>query len=205
MEQKKTTKETAIAKTERRINEILEERENGLMELTNIINKADEDIKAAATAEAEAVKTGDVDAYHKAKAAARYAADLKELTQRRSELLREKALISDEEYNELLNGIYSEFKLVIDSSLEQMKGLIDKSIALAESYREKIDKANYTITRLQRDVYKDADRPRQANGEVLYTNSTDKTIKDWRVYNLGIWAANHAVYKDLKAKEEQHE
>ena len=133
--------------------------------------KAQEDMDAAAAAE-------DAKAYSKAKAVRTEAEDSKEMHEIRLNALNSKQMITVEEYDQAVKEVNAELADLDNRKRKQLADLCDQMDAIAQEVDQATRKANEVLRRLQHDVYRDQDRSKDANGNILFYDRETKTAVD---------------------------
>lgn len=184
---------TAAAET---VERILSNRERETADLTEQIKEAAEAIAEFNKAMEEAIVSGDTQAYQAAKAQRRDAEDVKEMLEARLNALDHKALISRTDYEKAVTAIYEEIEALDDQKKQKLVTLSDQMAAEAMELEEATSKANEVLGRLQHEVYRDADRRRTPNGEVIMISSEEKAVDKWPTIawgRLGVTSQQYAA------------
>ena len=151
------------------------------------IAKAAEEMEAATAA-------GDVKAYQKAKAVLRDSEDAKEMHEKRQKALKQKPLISEAEYEKTVAEIFTEIATADNHTRERLAMLSDQMEIAVQELQEAFTRANVVLHQLQHDVYMDADRSRNAKGEMLRLAHEDKKVDKWETVNWGKAGVSHYQY-----------
>lgn len=148
---------------EARINEVLAGVEAQKAECRTKIDKADADMNKAESDMNEALRSGDDVAYISAKEERdRAEASLNVATARLNTFTRG-PLISKEEYESMVSGILSKMGEANDRDKREAVKLCEKLIAITDRNLSMIEEGNALLHRLQYDVYRGADIPRNKN------------------------------------------
>lgn len=175
----------AVSTVENMVKKILSDRASETEALVEQVEKEDQAIAAANSAMEKATTAGDVKAYQKAKAERRDASDAKEMHEARLNALNHKPLISKADYEKAVAEIYSEVAAVENQSKQRIAELSEKMEGEALFLQEAVNAANRALHGLQHDVYRDADRRRDSNGDVLFLAHDEKKIEKWDTINWG--------------------
>lgn len=184
----------SIEKANERITEILANRESEEMDLKGLIEVDKEAIATADQAMEEATNAGNIEAFRKAKAEKQNAADSLEMHERRLATLEKKELIGKTEYEKLCADIFAEVAALEDTTKQKLAKLADEANEAGNALADAINRANSTLRKLQRDVYRCADMPKNGKGETI--NAAGKEIKNWETYDWAKAGVNHAAYKN---------
>ena len=177
---------------EARINEVLAGVEAQVAECRTKIDKADADMNKAESDMNEALRSGDDVAYMEAKEKRDRAEVSLNVATARLNTLTRGPLISKEEYESMVSGILSEMGEANDRDKREAVKLCEKLIAITNRNLNMIEEGNALLHRLQFDVYRGADVPRNPDGEFSlgYTGQREKQFFDrnslfgWTQYGL---------------------
>lgn len=186
----------AITATENRIEEILSGRAAELEALAKQIEQESADIETINREMETATAAGDVEGYRKAKAKRAAVMDGKEMHESRLNALRNKPLITKEEYDKTVSDVFAEYATLDDLTREKLYKLSNEMNAAAEELRKAQIRANEALRRLQDDIYRGADRSiNTKTGELLRLPTEDKRIDKWNTINWGQSGVSHYQYK----------
>lgn len=140
----------------------------------------------------EALVSGDDVAYIEAKEKRDKAEASYQVATSRLNILTRGPLISKEEYESMVSGILSEMGEANDRDKKEAVKLCEKLIAITDRNLSMIEEGNALLHRLQFDVYRGADVPRNPDGEFAlgYTGQREKQFFDrnslfgWAQYGL---------------------
>ena len=181
-----------IKNAKERIIEILAKREAEEATLQKLIEKDIEAVKVAFEAMADATNANDVEAYREAKAAKMEASDAKEMHENRLETLQEKELITKAEYEQLCGDIFAEVAALDDETKKKIAKLAEEASEIGNILCDAINEANATLKKLQFDIYRCADMPKNSSGERIHANV--KAVRYWDTYNWSKAGVNNASY-----------
>ena len=193
----------AVNAVESTVKKILSDRVTETADLAEQVEKETASIAAANKAMEAATTAGDVKAYQKAKADRRDAADAKEMHESRLEALNNKPLISKADYEKAVADIYAEIAALDDQKRQRLAKLSDEMEAEALDLQEAINKANEVLHRLQHEVYRDADRSRNAKGEIMILVHEEKKVEKWNTVNWGKAGVTHYQYTEYTGRKVQ--
>ena len=183
---------------EKRIEVILSNAEKQRVQLQeerqSVANSIDDSIKAMDAATA----AGDTTLYRKAKDKMREYMDAKEMIDKRLQVIAGAPILKEAEYNEMINAVYSEFEELNKAKAKKILALADKMQAEAADLENAINHANNVLYNLQHNVYRNADKPRRADGSIVDTPIFDKKIDNWSAVFLGKAAAANDNYNILQ-------
>ena len=186
----------ATTAVENRIEEILSGRVSELSSLEGKIERESANIEAINQEMETATAAGNADGYRKAKAKRAAIMDGKEMYEARLDALRNKPLITKEEYEKAVSDIFEEFSEIDDLTREKLYKLSNEMNAAAEELRKAQIRANEALRRLQDDIYRCADRSiNTKTGELLRLPTEDKRIDKWNTINWGQSGVSHYQYK----------
>ena len=183
-----------IKNTKERIIEILAKREAEEAALQKLIEKDIEAIKTAFEAMEDATNANDFEAFRKAKAEKQEAADAKEMHENRLETLQARELITKAEYEQLCADIFAEVAALDDETKKKVAKLAEEASEVGNILGDAINEANATLKKLQFDIYRCADMPKNANGERIHANV--KAVRYWDTYNWAKAGVSNASYKE---------
>ena len=140
----------------------------------------------------EALVSGDDVAYMVAKEKRDKAEASLNMASARMDVLRKGPLISAEEYESMVSGILDKMSEANDRDKREAVKLCEKLIAITDRNLSMIEEGNALLHRLQFDVYRGADVPRNPDGEFAlgYTGQREKQFFDrnslfgWAQYGL---------------------
>ena len=188
----------ATNELEKKIHRIMEAREKDISDLEDKII-ADE--KAIETAEEDmniATNAGNLEAYREAKARRAFSIDSKEMHQSKLTALRDKPLISLEEYREGVSSVRHEIEKLERETKEVLKALSDKMDSEAERLSDALIRANGILESWQHDIFRDADRSRNPKtGEPLPISSERAQVNAEYFFTVkwGKMGVNSVQYK----------
>ena len=185
----------AVKKIENMIIKTLEDRVTELDDLDEQINVQAEIVNNANKNLATATAQSDVKGYQDAKDEIRKAADAREMYELRKNALEQKPLITKAEYEKAVTEIFNEIAAIDDQTKQKLAKCAEEMQAAALDLQEDLNKANEVLTRLQRDIYHDADRSKNAKGEILQIESESKRVDKWNTVKWGKIAVEHYQYK----------
>lgn len=156
----------AVTETDKKITQILTERETEtgdikkqIAEVTETINKLNTDLEKAR-------KSGESESYKEVLKNIRDNQDTLKMYNERLEELEAKPLITPGEYEALVSDIRVSFSIAEDEANEKLYKLSKEMEKIADEMTELLDRSNKTLRRLQHDVYRDADRKRTIYGHI---------------------------------------
>ena len=164
-----------------KITEMLEENEKKKEEMAGKISTFKQMHKESVEAISEALGKADVEGYHKAQDAARQAKDATEMYQGRMNRLEETPLLSEGEYSDMVQEIMNELASVVSKDKEKILSLIDKMRAIGDQESEIIEEGNRLLHILQHRCYKDDACFVTAKGKKVYSETLEKSYKDYSV------------------------
>lgn len=194
----------ATAAAQIKIKKILADRETETADILQQIEEADKALKAANEALEAATAAGNIKAYQEAKAEKRNQEDIKEMYQARYEALKNKPLISRSDYEKTVNEIIEEVNEYDSSVKAKLFKLSNEMHELVEGLQDAQIKANKTLENLQEDIYKNADRKRGRNGEILYISSEKKAVNVYPTIawgNAGVKVPLYRIFAGLDPNE----
>lgn len=195
----------AVNAVEKTVKKILSDRVTETADLTEQVKKEAAAIAKFSEAMEAATTAGDVKAYQRAKADRRDAADAKEMYEARLNALNNKPLISKADYEKAVADIYAEIAALEDQKKQQLAKLSDQMETEALELQEATEKANAVLRRLQKEVYRDADRSRNAKGDIMTLSHEDKAVNKWATISwgkVGVTSHQYAEYTGRKVKQE---
>ncbi len=193
----------AVTKAEEMAKKILSDRTKETAELEAKVKQEAIAIEEANKAMEVATIAGNVKAYQKAKADRRDAADAKEMHDARLNALNHKPLISKADYEKAVAEIYAEIAGIDDKAKQNLTKLSEQMEAEILELQEDIKKANEVLHLLQHNVYRDADRKTDAQGEPLFLPHEDKKIEKWETINWGKAGVMHPQYTRYTGRKVQ--
>ena len=186
----------ATTAVESRIEEILSGRVSELSSLEGKIEQESAAIEAINQEMETATAAGNADGYRKAKAKRAAIMDGKEMYEARLDALKNKPLITKEEYEKAVSDIFEEFSEIDDLTREKLFNLSNEMNAAARDLIDAQKKANEVLMKLQDTVYRGADRSRDARtGEIMFFPSESKRIDKWNTIKWGERGVSYYQYK----------
>ena len=185
----------ATEKANTRIKELLSKKAAEKAQLLDDIEKQQNEIQTNDAVMEEAITTGDLDAYKKAKADKEAAAELLEIYKKRTAYIKNKALITKEEYKELLKDISDEAKAACDNAAKKITKLADEMFAVAADLEADLLSANSVIDTLETKVYKEP----EGKGHAI--RGSAKLSNEFECVLWGKSAVNHWGYEKYAGKE----
>lgn len=184
------------------IDRILADREAKRASLEEKQEKEYDALSAAEEAMQAAADAGDIKAYRKGKAARQAAADAIEMYERHLFKVTGKDLITTADYEKTIADIHAEIKQTEEKTKEKLFLLSSKMKAAADELETAVRNANKVISRLQHDLYRDADRMITVNGDTMYILDENRAVNATATINWGKVAADQYQYKLYKFKME---
>lgn len=184
-----------VKAAEAKARKILNDRETEIKDITKQINDAEEVMTKAKKEMDLATIKSDLVAYKKSKQQYSDAQISTEMYSKRLDALKNKPLIKKEEYEKLINDIFTEMQQLSDEADTRFIKLFNSAQEISEELMSAGKKANEIIKTLQSDVYKNADRLRAANGTIV-----DRQKEFDNHYNtcyFGKVGVEHYRYKEL--------
>lgn len=157
----------AITDAEKRIKEILSARETELNDIRQQIEEEEKILKGYEAATDKAKKDGKAEAYKEALKKCRDSRDVITMYREREKELAEKPLITPGEYETLKSNIMCAFVVAQDEAYEKLYKHSKEMQSIASDMSELYQASNKTLLRLQRDIYRDADRKRTIYGHII--------------------------------------
>lgn len=191
----------SIEQTESRIKELLEERRK---EITEREAQLEESRKALTVAEKNidaAIDSGDTKAYQKAKAEKAEAEDAIELREKRLDLLKKQPLINQAEYDKRCQAIISDLDEMTSRQQKEAVKIVEGLKAIYEEANEEIGQGNEVLARWQHEVYRDADRSTNVNGQMLKNPSEIKRYTNFDVTSFVLEVLHNGYYKGFNKGE----
>lgn len=142
----------------------------------------------------KATDSGDMKAYQTAKKAKQDAVDAKEMYESRLKALQRKPLISKEEYEGMIAEITEELDSVNDQIRAKLAKLSEEMNEAAVEMMDAQEKANSILHTLQHNIFKDADRTRNADGCIIEMQSEVKRLDYGATFTWGKTAISHYQY-----------
>lgn len=140
-------------------NDLLTAAEKGRQETAEAIAALAERV-AAEEREAKAeLQRGNVEAYQQHKAALDATKDIKAAHEERAEILKGKALITTEEYDEMVNAIIDEAKAQRLKAIKDIVNYINKAAEVGANLCEAYTDADEVLDVLQNEVYRNDGKP----------------------------------------------
>jgi hypothetical protein len=196
---------TAVEAVENTVNQILESNEKTISQLREEIEKEEAKIASASSAKETAKNNGDISGYRKANAEILEATDAKMIYEEMYNKLDGKPLISEAEYKKMVSDIESEIYALEEETRKELAQYSELMEEKALYLQERQAKANTVLKRLQGDVFKDADRWRDANGRIGYLPHENKEVNAWETVGWGKAGVDHYQYKLFIAEKEEKE
>lgn len=190
----------AISDIEAMAKDLLEKKSEELKILADEIDKEAAAIERAKEAMEAATIAGDVKAYQQAKAARRDAEDAKEMHEARINALNNDPLISQSDYEKAVANIYAEVAAFDDQTKQQLAKLSDQMEQAADRLKQATEHANTVLRMLQSDVYRDADRSRDKNGNMLKIVHESKSVSTWETVSWGKAGVTHYKYGEYTGR-----
>lgn len=195
------SKKSAIATANERIEAILAERKANSDNLVAKTNESREAVIAASHDMESAILSGDIDAYREAKSRKAAAADALEMYTAQAATLGDRPLISKEEYEQLIEGIYSEVSALNAEVQSKAANLAEEMQKAGEQLRSVQGEANKTLHRLQHDIFRDADRTKNIKtGDIIAIRSEEKTVDYWDTINWTLSPVCNEIYEGITGK-----
>lgn len=157
----------AITDAEKRIKEILSARETELNDIRQQIEEEEKILKGYEAATDKAKKDGKTEAYKEALKKCRDSQDVITMYREREKELEEKPLITPGEYETLKSNIMCGFAVAQDEAFEKLYKHSKEMQSISSDMSELYQASNKTLLRLQRDIYRDADRKRTIYGHII--------------------------------------
>ena len=190
--------ETARAKA----NDLLTDAEKGRQETAGTIASLAEKI---ATEEREAkaeLQRVNVEKYQQHKAALDAAKDIKAAHEERAEIIKGKALITAEEYDEMVNAIIDEAKAQRLKAIKDIVNYINKAAEVGADLCEAYTDADEVLGVLQNDIYRNADRPHDSNGKPISWVETKAVPREcWGIVEWIQGIIDNPVYRDCTNRD----
>lgn len=152
--------ETARARVDEALKDAAKSREETAKALTALNEKN----AAEESAMNEALTSGNIEGYQQHKAALDAVKDIKAAHEKRAEILEHKELITEAEYNEMVSAIMDEARKECEKAEKLIVSHINNAIKVGAQLCEAYDDAEKVLRILQNDVYRNADRPHDNNG-----------------------------------------
>lgn len=184
-----------VTEVEAYIDFILQEKEGTLTSFGKQIREAEDKINELTATMEDAVKSGNDKAYIKAKKDRDEAQTLKGLCKARLERAVSQPLIDKAEYEAKVKDICDELDEVNAGIREKLATLAEEMSGLADELAEAQSKANEALHRLQHEVYKDADRTRNKEGEIIPIQAETKSVNYNGTFVWGKEAIRHYQYE----------
>ena len=176
----KTIKEMEVL-----IDKILADREHNIKVLEDQLSKDRAGMTKAQNDMDDATNKGDLKAYQRAKADRENYRDAVEMNSNRLDALKKKALISKDDYEKTIKEVYDEYDSIVDASKEKMSALSEEMYQVGMDIQNETNIANKVLRRFQHEIYRDADRSKNADGKIVYFSQETKEVKAWDVVD---WA-----------------
>lgn len=156
----------AVTETDKKITQILTQRETETGDIKKQIEEVTENINKLNTDLEKARKSGETESYKEVLKNIRDNQDTLKMHNERLTELEEKPLITPGEYEALVSDIRVSFSMAEDEANEKLYKLSKEMEKVADEMTELLDRSNKTLRRLQHDVYRDADRKRTIYGYI---------------------------------------
>ena len=190
-------KSVSLAKA--RIQELLDGREAEIASVKVKFEKASASVSAADREAEKAMQQGDIAAFKAATSKKSDAAEEKTMFAQRLDYLTTKPLISAEEYQTLVSAIFEEHREKKAGAKQRLAEMAEKMSAISEEFSALTKEANETLEKLQRDVYRNADRQKLKDGS--YMPNTQKRVDGSDVWHWGRIAITSPYYEAAKRKD----
>ena len=191
----------ATIETEKKVEKILSGCKAEREKLIGMIEEESQGIPAAFEAMDAATASGNLEAYQAAKKKRADLIDAKEMHEKRLKDLNEKPLISKAEYEEAVAGIYAEFASFDDKAKAKLRELSDQMYAVSIELAEATSRANDVLTKLQTDVYRDADRTRSGKGNIIPMATETKAVNKWDTISWGQTGVKSPQYQTYTGRK----
>ena len=162
---KKNESINEVEKLINHINEILLQRDEEIRAIESVIDNDNEMIRNAEAEIEKAIHSNDVSTYRDAKSKQELARDNAELHTLRLEQLKQKPLVTEDEYKEWRDKVLAEVDNMQLEALETAGVYLAKIEEIAKIMGNYITMANTTLSRWQLEVYKDPET-RFNNGKI---------------------------------------
>ncbi|MCR5740336.1 MAG: hypothetical protein K6G43_11025 [Lachnospiraceae bacterium] len=168
---KKNESINEVEKLINHINEILLQRDEEIRAIESVISNDNEMIRNAEAEIEKAVHSNDVSTYRDAKSKQELARDNSDLHTLRLEQLKQKPLVTEDEYKEWRDKVLAEVDNMQIEALETAGVYLAKIEEIARIMSDYIYTANTTLSRWQLEVYKDPET-RFGNGNLNVLGQT---------------------------------
>lgn len=145
--------------------ELLNAAEKGRQDTAEQIQALNEQIAITEKEMNAALQTGNVEEYQRLKSTLEAAKDIKAAHEERAEILKGKALITQEEYEELTGAILAEAEAKRIKAIKEIVNYINKAAEAGADLCEAYTDADETLHIVQHDLYRNADRPHYKAGQ----------------------------------------
>ena len=193
-----------VSEVESRINRILKDRQAELDNLADLISADDTAILESEVAMDNATSAGDLSAYQKAKANRVNAMDGKEMHEKRLAALMKKPLISEAEYKKTIADICAEVAAIDDTAKQKLTALSDQMNSVALDLQAMLRNANSVLSRLQHEIYQDADRTRNPKTDEVIPIESENVCVNQAFFNTVKWGragVSSAAYRLYTGRE----
>lgn len=193
---KKNESINEVEKLTNHINEILLQRDEEIRAIESVISDDNEMIRNAEAEIEKAVHSNDVSTYRDAKSKQELVRDNSELHTRRLEQLKQKPLVTEDEYKEWRDKVLAEVDNMQLEALETAGVYLAKIEEIAKIMGDYITMANTTLSRWQLEIYKDPET-RFSNGKINGLGQIK--VKYSAVTNLINYACQNQAYQKIIA------
>lgn len=190
----------SAVETEKEIKKILSDRVTEIADLEEQIKKDQENIDKASEEMEEATATGELSIYKKAKEKLSECQLSQEMHRKRFNKLQYEILISKEEYEKKVAAIFEEYNSFRIQTGKKLAKLSEEMKKEADELLEAYEHINNVLYRLQHELYKDSDRLKAKNGDLI---DRPKEIRGEPFIYWGNIAVDSGVYKDFRREEEE--
>lgn len=147
----------------------------------------------------EAVKCyekADTKGYHKAQDASREAKDIIDMFTSKVERLKNDPLITEEEYNTVVNSIMTEQASIVKEAKKRIATLIDQMEEISNDVLEKLEVGNSLLYKWQHDIFKDHAEIKNAAGKCIHIEGLEKHFNDYSVVQYVSQQKKSFIYQD---------
>ena len=160
-----------------------------------------------ATEESEAtaaLQRGNVEEYQQHKASLEAAKEIKAAHEERAEILKHKALTTEEEYEEMVNAIIDEAKAQRVKAAKDIVDAINRAAEVAANLCEAYTDADEVLGVLQNDVYRNADRPHDSIGRpISWIGSKAIPLECWGIVEWIQGIIDNPTYRSCTNRDER--
>ena len=147
---------------------------------------------------------GNVEEYQQHKASMEAAKEIRAAHEERAEILKGKALITAEEYDEMVNAIIDEAKAQRLKAIKDIVNYINKAAEVGADLCEAYTDADEVLGVLQNDVYRNADRPHDSIGRPInWIGSKAIPRECWGIVEWIQEIIDHPVYRGCTNRDER--